>query len=131
MLWLAHSGLLLKCKTPNHQSQSSWQVLNFLYKKYAYRILSLSSIEKPHSSFKLLLSLQIGQSSSYIRVIHKVRQLGGENGQFWHNRASNAELGMKILQKEITGTQTSFCTNFGGKLSFIPSFLFPERLIWY
>jgi hypothetical protein len=26
---------------------------------------------------------------------------------------------MKILQKEITGTQTSFSTNFGGKLSFI------------
>ncbi len=26
---------------------------------------------------------------------------------------------MKILQKEITGTQTSFLTNFGGKLSFI------------
>jgi len=29
---------------------------------------------------------------------------------------------MKILQKEITGTQTSFSTNFGGKLSFILSF---------
>jgi hypothetical protein len=26
---------------------------------------------------------------------------------------------MKILQKEITGTQTSFSTNFGDKLSFI------------
>jgi hypothetical protein len=26
-----------------------------------------------------------------------------------------------------TGTQTSFSANFGGKLSFIPSFLFPER----
>jgi hypothetical protein len=24
---------------------------------------------------------------------------------------------MKILQKDITGTQTSFSTNFGGKLS--------------
>jgi hypothetical protein len=31
---------------------------------------------------------------------------------------------MKILEKEITGTQTSFFTNVGGKLSFI----FPERL---
>jgi len=31
---------------------------------------------------------------------------------------------MKILQNEITGTQTSFSTNFGGKLSFIRSFLF-------
>jgi len=35
---------------------------------------------------------------------------------------------MKILQNEINGTQTSFSTNFGGKLSFILSFLFPERL---
>jgi hypothetical protein len=26
---------------------------------------------------------------------------------------------MKILQNEITGTQTSFSINFGGKLSFI------------
>ncbi len=35
---------------------------------------------------------------------------------------------MKILQKVITGTQTSFSTNFGGKLSFILCFLLPERL---
>jgi hypothetical protein len=35
---------------------------------------------------------------------------------------------MKIFQKEITGTQTSFFTNFGGKLSFILCFMFPERL---
>jgi hypothetical protein len=34
----------------------------------------------------------------------------------------------KFLQKEITGTQTNFSTNFGGKLSFILSFVFPERL---
>jgi hypothetical protein len=37
---------------------------------------------------------------------------------------------MKILQRLITGTQTSFPTNFGGgKLSFILSFLFPECLL--
>jgi hypothetical protein len=30
---------------------------------------------------------------------------------------------MKILQNEITGTQISFSTNFGDKLSFIVSFL--------
>jgi hypothetical protein len=35
---------------------------------------------------------------------------------------------MKILQNEITGTQTSFPTNFGGKLSFILSFPLPQRL---
>jgi hypothetical protein len=35
---------------------------------------------------------------------------------------------MKTLQEEITGTQTNFSTNFGGKLIFILSFLFPERL---
>jgi len=36
--------------------------------------------------------------------------------------------GNEILQKEIPQTQTSFSTDFGGKLSFIPPFLFPERL---
>jgi hypothetical protein len=35
---------------------------------------------------------------------------------------------MKILQIKIIGTQTTFSTNFGGKLSFILSFLFLERL---
>ncbi len=33
---------------------------------------------------------------------------------------------MKILQNEITGTQTKFSTNFGAKLSFNLSFIFPE-----
>ncbi len=35
---------------------------------------------------------------------------------------------MKILQSKMTETQTSFPTNFGGKLGFILSFFFPERL---
>jgi hypothetical protein len=35
---------------------------------------------------------------------------------------------MKILQNEITGTPIGFSINFGGKLSFILSFLSPERL---
>jgi hypothetical protein len=35
---------------------------------------------------------------------------------------------MKILHTQVTGTQTSFSTNFGGKLSFIVSFLCPERI---
>jgi hypothetical protein len=68
------------------------------------------------------------------RVIRKVTRLGGENGQLGHNRASKAYLGMKILQNEITGTQTSFSTNFAGKLSFILSFLFflsPSIHCWY
>jgi hypothetical protein len=32
--------------------------------------------------------------------------------------------GNEILPNEITGTQTSFSTNFGGKLIFIPSLSF-------
>jgi len=53
-----------------------------------------------------------------------------ENGQFRHNRASNIklQLRMKILHNQRIGTQTSFSTNFDDKLSFILSFLFPERL---
>jgi len=35
---------------------------------------------------------------------------------------------MKILQNEITGTHTSFPSDFGEKLSFILYLLFPERL---
>jgi len=35
---------------------------------------------------------------------------------------------MKIIQNEITGNPTSLPTNFGGKLRFILSVLFPERL---
>jgi hypothetical protein len=35
---------------------------------------------------------------------------------------------MKILQNEITKTQSNFSTKIGGKLSFMLSFLFPERL---
>jgi hypothetical protein len=37
-------------------------------------------------------------------------------------------IGNEILENKITGTQASFSTNFGGILSFIPSFLFLERL---
>jgi hypothetical protein len=76
----------------------------------------------------MLASRQWFEWNLGIRVIHKVRRLGGENGQFRLNRASNMWLGMKILQNKITGTQTSFSSNFGCKLSCILSFLFPERL---
>jgi hypothetical protein len=43
-----------------------------------------------------------------------------------------ALLGMKFHKNEITGTQTItsfFPPNFGGKLSFIPSFVFLELLL--
>ncbi len=69
-----------------------------------------------YSLFKYVFSLAI-------RFIRKVPRLGSENGQFGHNRASN-----EILQNVITGTQTSFSTNFDDKLSFILSFILPERL---
>jgi hypothetical protein len=59
-----------------------------------------------------------------IRVIRTVRRLGGENCKFRHNRSSITYPGMKILQREITRTQTSLSTNSGGKLSFILCFLF-------
>jgi hypothetical protein len=52
----------------------------------------------------------------HIIVMGKVPQLGGKNSQFQHIRTSNTEGGMKILQNEITGTQTSFSR----KLSFLP-----------
>jgi hypothetical protein len=36
------------------------------------------------------LSLEIMQKSSYIKFSRKVRRLGGETGQFRHNRETNA-----------------------------------------
>jgi hypothetical protein len=65
------------------------------------------------------------RNSCTIKLSVKSGDLGGENGQFRHNKASKwVHLGMKFLLNAITVTQTSF----GGKLSFIPSFLVPERL---
>jgi len=84
-------------------------------------------VQDPWSYGKFLPMMSLGKFE-HIGVINKVGQLGGENGQFRHSRASNAKLLMKILQKEIRGTQTRFSTNFGGKLTFIMCFLFPERL---
>jgi hypothetical protein len=70
------------------------------------------------------------QSLLYIRVICKVLWLGGQKCQFRHNRASNMYLRIKILSNQITRSQTSFSSNFGGKLSFILSFLCPKPLHW-
>jgi hypothetical protein len=106
---------LVDCVDNNHvigyldaQSITMWKIFKLEYWSYTFE---LADFFKENN-----------------RVLRKVRPLGGENGQFRHNRASNVELGMKILQKEITGTQTSFSTSSGGKLSFILCFLFPERL---
>ncbi len=71
-------------------------------------VQSLSRQKIDHVSLQLL----------HNEVIRNVRWLGGEK------RVTRNE----ILPNEITRTQTSFSTNFGGKLNFIPSFLFPERL---
>jgi hypothetical protein len=46
-------------------------------------------------------------------------------GIIGHHQTHNWE--WKFYKAKFTGTQTSFSTNFGGKLSFILSFLFPER----
>jgi hypothetical protein len=54
------------------------------------------------------------------RVIQFLSLGSSSNDRFQHKGGIKWE----ILQNEITGTQTRFYTNFGGKLSFIPSFLF-------
>jgi len=66
---------------------------------------------------------------AYNRLICKVTRLGAENSQFQYNKASHhiRKWEWKFLQNEIIETQTSFDTNFGGKLSFIPSILFSWR----
>ncbi len=52
-----------------------------------------------------------------IGVICKVTRLAGENGRIIGHQTCNWE--WKFLQSKISGTQTSFSTNFGGQLSFI------------
>jgi hypothetical protein len=62
------------------------------------------------------------------KVIHKVPQLRVRMADFniIGHQMHNWE--QMFLQNEIIGTQISFSTNFGGKLSFIVSFLFPWPL---
>jgi hypothetical protein len=92
---------------------------------FLLRILCCSQSEDHHSENNLVKFLL------HIKVICKVRRLGGENGQFWHNRGIKCWTGNEILQNETTtGTQTSFSTNLVSKLSFIPSFLSPQCLHW-
>ncbi len=56
------------------------------------------------------IQILITEALLHTKVIHKV----GENSQFRHNGASTAcHSENDILQNEITGTQTSFFTNFG------------------
>ncbi len=64
----------------------------------------------------------------FIKVIGKVKRLGGENGQFRHN-IGHRKLNSKwnFTKRKIWRPKLVFSTKFGGKLSFIPSFLFPER----
>jgi hypothetical protein len=54
------------------------------------------------------------------RVICKVRRLEGENDQFWHYQGIKCVTGNEILQKEMTGTQTSlgFCILYEDVLQF-------------
>ncbi len=68
---------------------------------------------------RLLFSYEI-ISFIDIKVIHNVWRLGGENGQFRHNRGIKCIIGNEISQNEITGTQTSFSAKFGDKRSFFP-----------
>jgi hypothetical protein len=63
-----------------------------------------------------------------MRVIHKVRKTQHQNPEFGHTQG---EIQKKTAQQYISiqgGDETQKPINFGGKLSFILSFLFPERL---
>jgi len=67
-------------------------------------------------------------SQSFCNCAH-ILELSIKSGNYGARTASFGTIGyqmrgMKILQNEITGIQASFSTNFGGKLSFILSFLF-------
>jgi hypothetical protein len=67
----------------------------------------------------------------HIRVICKVRKTQHQNPEFGHTKG---EIQKKPAKRYISsrgkgrGGKMEKTMHFGGKLSFIPSFLFPERL---
>jgi hypothetical protein len=69
----------------------------------------------------------------HVRVLGKVRQTQHQNPEFGHTQGEIKKT--KISKKSILafkgggrGGETQKTTSFGGKLSFILSFIFPERL---
>jgi len=67
-----------------------------------------------------------------IEMLIVIRKSGdwGREGPVSAEEGIKCVIGNEILQNEITGTQTRFSTNVGGKLSFIPSVLFPGCLLY-
>jgi hypothetical protein len=63
-----------------------------------------------------------------ISVIRKVRKTQHHNPEFGHTQGEIFFLTAKKVHDHSRGDETQKTINFGGKLSFILSFLFPERL---
>jgi hypothetical protein len=61
------------------------------------------------------------------RVILKVRKTQHQNPEFGHTQGEIQKKNSKKVHQHSTGDETQKTINFGGKLSFIVSFLFPER----
>jgi hypothetical protein len=64
----------------------------------------------------------------FMRVIRKVRKTQPQNPEFGHTQGETQKTPTKKYIKISMGGETQKTINFGGKLSFILSFLFPERL---
>jgi hypothetical protein len=59
----------------------------FLFEKC---ICSMGHTERPNGWISASLEKNSLKCFAYNKVICQLRRLGGENGQFWHNRVSNA-----------------------------------------
>jgi len=98
----------------------------FVSQKYfLWVLLDLSLLSSNKNSPKKKTVLRSMQN---MRVIHKVRKTQHQNPEFGHTQG---EIQKKTAQQYISiqgGDETQKPINFGGKLSFILSFLFPERL---
>jgi hypothetical protein len=66
--------------------------------------------------------------SLHNRVIRKARKTQHQNPEFGRTQGEIKRKPAKKVHEHSTGDETQKTMNFGGKLSFIVSFLFPERL---
>jgi len=125
---IEHPFLLSGCKVMDGCGDMIVSLINpqyiYIFQAIKFRTYVSNLLSLPITTNYKIIFINSRKFVNVNWVIRKVTWLGGENGKLRHNRASKAWLGMKSLQNEVTGTQTSFSTNFGGKLSFILPLLF-------
>jgi hypothetical protein len=95
MLWTMNDRHLIVCAN----------LMYLLYQPDLYNIWTINFWTRPELP---AVNSQKLWKEGYDKVLRKIRRLGGENGQFRHNRASNAWLGMKFYKTKLLGPKLVF-----------------------